>query len=316
MSLPKVIVITLNWNGERWLKDCLDSVLALTYPNFGIVVVDNGSTDGSVGLITSHYPSVGLIRNPENLGYARGFNRGLEQAASLDADYFLIMNNDTVIDPHALTALVQCAQSAPAAGFVTGKVYYHDHPTVLQTVGKKQNAATCQTSAIGTGENDHGQYDEAKERDFVDDIFVLVDRRLYKDVGGYDPQFYLQAEEYDWQLRAKKQGWRCYYTPGAKIYHRVSMSMGGAGSPVGRYFDTRSTMVAIYRHAALRQFLRYYVLTFFNTTLGLAKAVLQLDPAKIKPRLAMWLGFWSATFWLAHRKAPTKPPAIVLALNQ
>lgn len=313
---PKVFVITLNWNGKQWLEDCLSSVLASDYPNFEVVMVDNGSTDGSADLVRETFPAVHIIQTGRNLGYARGFNAGLEFASARGVDYFLIMNNDTVIDRGALAALVETALSQERAGFVTGKVYFYDQPDVFQSVGKLEDPITWNGRHIGWGEKDEGQYERVEERAFLDDVMTLVDWRLYDELGGYDPQFFLQSEEFDWQARAKKKGWRFYYTPKAKLWHRVSMSMGGAGSPIGRYFDTRSHMVVMARHASVPHFWRYYSYTGFRVFNSALRGLVQFNWPKLKPRLAMVLGFIAGTFWLIHRRPATKVPWIIQKLKQ
>lgn len=311
---PKVFVITLNWNGKNWLGDCLSSILAMDYPNFEVVVVDNGSTDGSVEFVRQNFPTIYVIETGSNLGYARGFNAGLEYATQNGAQYFLIMNNDTVIDSGALTALVETIQNQPNAGFVTGKIYFYDHPDILQTVGKKEDPIRWNGDHIGSGEKDIGQYENIEERVFLDDVMTLVSRRMYDEIGGYDPQFFLQSEEFDWQVRAKRRGWKFYYTPKAKLWHRVSMSMGGFGNPIGRYFDIRSQMVVIARHGNLNQFIRYYIWTGFHVLNSFTRGLLRFNWARLKPRLAMLLGFIAGTFWLIHRQPAKKLPLIIRKL--
>lgn len=314
-QFPRVFLITLNWNGKEWLEDCLRSALALDYPDFEVVMVDNGSTDGSVEFVRENFPSVQVVETGSNLGYARGFNAGLEFAAARGAEYFLIMNNDTVIDPGALRALVETALHQERAGFVTGKVYFYDHPDTLQTVGKNEDPITWNGSHIGWGERDVGQYDTVEEHAFLDDVMTLVDRRLYDEVGGYNPQFFLQCEEFDWQVRAKKKGWKLHYTPGAKLWHKVSMSMGGMDNPVGRYFDTRSFIVVMARHAGWRKFARYYVHDGYGTVRWFLGGLRRLDWSILKPRLARLLGFVAGTLWLIHRRPCTEVPPIIRGLR-
>ncbi len=308
---PKVAVITLNWNGEKWLDGCLSSVLAMDYPNFNVIVADNGSKDRSVELIREKFSHVHIVELGKNLGYARGFNAGLEYAASQGVDYFLIMNNDTVIDKAALSALMDTAQSQPKAGFVTGKSYYFDHPDILQTIGKKEDSICWSGDHMGEGEKDIGQYEAIEERAFLDDVMTLVNRKIYDEVGGYDPQFFLDCEEFDWQVRAKKKGWKFYYTPKAKVWHMVGMSRGGEGNPIARYFNTRNYTVVMALHAGTWRFLRYYVWRGFRVTDSLLRGLVQISPAKIKARLATWLGFVGGTFWLIHRRPPTRVPWII-----
>lgn len=314
MSSPLVWVITLNWNGAKWLGDCLSSVLAMDYPNFRVLVVDNGSEDDSVALVKRDFPSVGVLDLGRNLGYAGGFRRGLELAHSQGATYFLIMNNDTVIDPGALSALVQTACRCERAGFVSGKVYFFDRPDVLQTVGKKEDPIRWNGDHLGSGERDEGQYDSVAERPFLDDVFTLASAEMYEEVGGYDRQFYLNCEEFDWQARAKRRGWRLYYTPEARLWHRVSMSMGGRGSPVGSYFDTRSAMVVMATQAGWRRFLRYYLWAGCSTAKSVLGAVLRSERATLKPKLAAFLGFLGGTLWLVHRRPPMRVPFIIRML--
>jgi GT2 family glycosyltransferase len=312
-SAPRVYVITLNWNGRRWLGACLESALAMDYPNFKVLMVDNGSTDGSVEFVRDQFPAVQVVANLENLGYSRGFNSGLSIAAAHGAAYFLIMNNDTKIDPHALAALVETAQSQPKAGFVSGKVYFHDRPNILQTTGKLFDPILWNGKHIGAGEEDKGQYDKVAECPFLDDIFTLVDRALYDQTGGYDPQLFLNCEEFDWQIRAKKLGWKLYYTPYAKLWHYGSLSMGGLGSPISQYFFIRNHLVVMARHATLRQFLSCYRWLVFDQVRSLASGFVR-RASNINSRFAGLLGIGAATLWLIHRRPATRIPWIIRQL--
>jgi len=254
----KVIVVALNWNGEAWLRPCVESVLRSSYPDFELVVIDNGSTDGSAVRIRQEFPQVKVIENGENLGYSRGFNAGLEHGfGERKADYCLVMNNDTVIDRDAITALVECAEADRRAGFVTGKVYYFDQPDMLQTVGKYEDPVRWNGEHIGARQRDVGQYDEVAERVFADDIFTLVRREMYEQTGGYNPVFFLQCEEYDWQARAKSLGWKIVYTPKAKLWHKESMALGKA-SPKKAYYDARNPMIVIMLHRSPEFFRRFF----------------------------------------------------------
>ncbi len=107
VQFPKVFVITLNWNGKDDTMECVASLKKLNYPNYDIVIVDNGSTDGFVPALRARYLDVSIIENGRNLGYAEGFDAGLKYAYEHGADYFLILNNDTIIDPDTLAELVK-----------------------------------------------------------------------------------------------------------------------------------------------------------------------------------------------------------------
>ena len=173
---PFVCVLILNWNGLHITIESVASALRSTYPNFAVIVIDNGSTDGSIVALRDEFgDDIEILANRSNLGYSRGFNVGLECAFERHgADYCLVMNNDTYLDENAITELVKVGEMADNIGFVTGKVYYYDTPNVLQTVGKYEDPVKWNGDHIGNGEVDEGQYDEVKERCFVDDIFTLV----------------------------------------------------------------------------------------------------------------------------------------------
>jgi GT2 family glycosyltransferase len=315
VTWPLVAVLTLNWNGRQWLGECVRSILALDYPNLMAVVIDNGSTDGSQEYVGSEFPTVHLIENGANLGYARGFNAGLEYGYAQGAEFFLIMNNDAVIDRSAAKELVQTALSEPAAGFVSGKVYWHERPDVLQTVGKRGDGVHWNGTHIGAGEVDHGQFDQVAERAFMDDIFTLVSRRLYEQVGGYDPQFFLQGEEFDWQVRAKRHGWRLYFTPHARLWHHGSLSMGGRGSPTSEYFFVRNSVLVMARHAGLRRFIRFYLTIARAHLVGLLKVIIRRDAPNFRSRLAAVCGLFDGTLWLVHRKPATGVPDYIRRLH-
>jgi GT2 family glycosyltransferase len=256
-SFPRVYVITLNWNGKDDTIECIESLKKLYYPNFQIVVVDNGSTDGSVLALRVEYPDITIIENKRNLGYAEGFNAGLKYAYQHGADYFLILNNDTTIDPDALAELVKVAEQNDRIGFVSGKVYSYEKPQRLQTAGRNSDPILIVGSDVGAKEVDHGQYDEVREYDFVDDVFLLVRRRVFEEVGGYDPLFFLMCEEADWCVRVRKAGFKIMYTPHAKIWHKGNLGPSSGISKIHQFYLARSEILFIRRHGDTQQFHRY-----------------------------------------------------------
>jgi len=316
MSEPNVFVLVLSYNGIKWLKDCLPSIFDMDYQNFETVVIDNGSSDGTQDFLREFFPQVQVIALQQNRGYAGGFNAGLEYAAQRDAEYFLIMNNDVEIDTHALSALVEVAKTDVKAGFVTGKVYYFDRRDVIQTVGRREDPITWAGTHIGADEKDIGQYDQIKERLFADDIYTLVSRKMYDEIGGYDPQFFLHCEEFDWQLRAKKAGWKIFYTPQARLWHRGSATTGGAGSPINNYFLERSRMIVIAKHGNRNRLSRYFFWSMTQALYRLAGSVLHLNKITLKARLARIFGLLSGLCWLFHRKPATSVPWSIEQLSR
>ena len=195
MEYPKVTALTLNWNGKDDTIECVKSLLALDYPDYEVIIVDNGSTDGSAQAFKQHFPTVTVIENERNLGCGQGLNVGIELALNQDSKYVLIINNDAIIDSKALQELVKVGESDPKIGLVSGKVYHYNQPNKLQTVGKVANFLTGAVRNVGQDEIDSGQYDEIREYQFLDAVYWLSRAELFQKVGMFDKNFFIYYEE-------------------------------------------------------------------------------------------------------------------------
>ncbi len=303
MNSPRVIVLILSFNGKHLLNDSIATYLANDYPNFSVIVIDNGSTDGSKEYVVQNYPKVKVLRTEVNLKYSGGFNFGMQYAFNeKNADYVLVTNNDVKADCRVISELVKTAQTDTMIGFVTGKVYYFDRPDVLQTVGKHEDPVRWNGEHIGNREKDTGQYDHVVERIFADDIFTLVRRSVYEKVGGYDTTFAFQAEEYDWQARAKKMGFKIYYTPFAKIWHKDSMTIG-KNSAFKAFYDARNPMLVILKHKSPNYF-RVYFWQHFKVDV-VRSSLVSLKQVRPAVSFAIWRGFVSGLIWGLKSKSFT-----------
>jgi GT2 family glycosyltransferase len=249
------------------------------------------------------YPKVVCIQTSKNLGYSGGFNIGLKYAfEERKADFALITNNDVKVDSKVISMLVEAAVEDPLRGFITGKVYYFDHPDRLQSVGKYEHPLRWNGDHIGAKEIDKGQYNEASERFFIDDVFTLVRREVYIKLGGYDTTYFLQCEEYDWQARAKKLGYKFYYTPKAKIWHKESITLG-KWSPRKAYYDARNPLIVIMRHKESRFFKHYFWWHTCNFIfLGSLRNAKHLRVVIV---FKLWQGLFSAIRWGFQNKKLT-----------
>jgi len=292
---PKVVVLILSFNGKHLLDESIGSYQNNDYSNFTVCVVDNGSTDNTKDFVNEKYPDVTLLRLEKNLGYSGGLNEGLKYAfTNQNADYALITNNDVKADEKVISSLVDTAELYKDAGFVTGKVYFYDNPEILQTVGKKEDPLLWNGGHIGNREKDEGQYEQVCERYFADDVFTLVKKSLYEKVGGYDTLFQFQCEEFDWQARAKEAGFKIYYTPFAKIWHKDSMTIGKV-SAFKAYYDARNPMLVILKHKPAEFFRKFFWRQFWRGTVR--SSLVYMKKFKIKISLKIWQGFFSALFW-------------------
>ncbi|RME45924.1 MAG: glycosyltransferase family 2 protein, partial [Chloroflexi bacterium] len=130
-NAPSVYFIVLNWNQPKMTAECLDSLARQDYPNYRVVVVDNGSTDGSAAILRRRYPWAEIVEISQNIGYSEGNNVGIEYALEQGADYLFLLNNDTEVDPHMLGRLVEVAEAQTEAGMVGPTMYYVDPPDMI-----------------------------------------------------------------------------------------------------------------------------------------------------------------------------------------
>ncbi len=298
---PFVYVLVLSYNGRKWLAECVDTLLAMDYPDFRVLVIDNGSTDGTRDYLAERYGDrIDVLWLHENYGYSGGFNHGLVYAfAAKRADYVMVINNDTAIDKKALSALVEVAVTDPMIGFVSGKVYYYEDPKRLQTCGKSEDPIRWNGEHIGWKEIDTGAYDEVAERVFLDDIYCLVSRRVYETVGGYSTTFFLQSEEYDWQARAKAKGFRLMYTPHARLWHKESMTIG-KDSPLKAFYDARNPMIVLMLHRSPDYFRRYFRQ---HARMVVRRSLVYAKRLRLYSALRVLHGLCSGLYWgFAHRK--------------
>lgn len=276
MKYPKVIVMTLNWNRKEDTIECIKSLFELDYPNYEIVVVDNGSTDGSAQAFKQNSPNISVIENKTNLGYGGGFNVGIKYALNQRIKYVLIINNDAIADKNMLTELVKVAENDTNIGIVTGKVYSYYDPNRLQTCGKIVNFFSGDSNNVGEGEIDIGQCEEIKEYEFLDDVFWLVKTEVFKKAGMYDRNFFIYYEEVDLCAKVSKAGFKLMYTPYAKIWHKgQATSTGGGVNPIYTYYMARNRIVFMRRNSSLIQFMIFLSYYIFETSKILASFIIR-----------------------------------------
>jgi len=265
---PRVLVIILNWNNAPDTINCIRSLKRIDYPNYEIVLIDNGSTDNSVGEIRRAFPEVGIVENGRNLGVAGGRNVGIEIALNRirgggdDApEYVLFLDNDTVVDRGFITEMIAAHRSDPSIGVLTSKIYYLGDPDRIWAAGGRLRFSQCKVYIRGEGERDSGQYDEISDIDWALGSVFLVTRMALEDVGKFDPAFGVYCgEEVDWCIRARKLGYRIVYVPKSKVWHRVSKTVPGANY---WYQKVRNHLIIMRRHASLTQWLTFLSLFGF-----------------------------------------------------
>jgi GT2 family glycosyltransferase len=247
MGPPHVAVIVLNWNRRQDTLECLQSLRGLTYPHYELIVVDNGSTDGSVQAIREAFPAICLLANPENLGFAEGNNVGMRHVLSGEADYVFLLNNDTVVAPALLDELVATAQADPRVGVVGPKIYYYDRRDTLWYAGAREQWLRRLPATVGLDEIDRGQYDQVRETACVYGTAMLIRRQVLEEVGLLDERFFCYHEDADFCMRVRGAGYRCVYNPRGLVWHKVSASTRGT-SHVQDYMRARGRILFFVKH--------------------------------------------------------------------
>jgi GT2 family glycosyltransferase len=217
---PRVVILVLNWNNAKDTLDCLVSLRALVYKNYGVLVLDNGSTDDSVAMIRAGAPDIEVLELGRNLGFGGANNVGMRRAMADASEYVWLLNNDTTVDPNALSALVASAEANAKVGAVGSAVFRADQPTALQAWG-----GGCVNFWLGSSRHfTEPVPDDAVE--FLTAASVLLRTAAIAASGAFDEKFFFYWEDAELCFRLRRQGWRLAVAGGAKVWHRESATAG------------------------------------------------------------------------------------------
>jgi hypothetical protein len=267
---PKVFILILNWNGKNDTLECLNSLKKITYKNYKIVIVDNGSKDDSVREIKKNFPNVKIIQNHKNLGFAEGSNVGIRYALKNKADYVLLLNNDTIVDRKFLSEMIKVAESDEKIGIVCSKVYFYSKPRVLQYAGLKFNFKKGKSILLGYNEKDIGQFDKIREADFCGGACMLVKKDVFEKIGLFDKNYFAYFEDNDFGFRARNEDYKIALCLKAKIWHKVSASSGGQSNPFKEYYMNRNRIIFMKKYSTNWQFSRFLVYFCFESIIASA----------------------------------------------
>jgi GT2 family glycosyltransferase len=227
MHNPLTYIIVLNWNGKSDTLECLDSLSHVAGPSVCVVVVDNGSGDGSQEAIRRMHPGVTLLETGANLRYAGGNNAGIRHALAGGAEQIMLLNNDTTVDPGFLRAMTETLLSSTLTGIVAPKILYSADPGRLWYAGGIISFWTGTMRHRGIRQTDDGRFDIPCETGYASGCCLLAKRSTVERIGLLDESFYMYSEDADWSMRARRAGLRIMYEPRARVWHKVSVSAGG-----------------------------------------------------------------------------------------
>lgn len=254
--MPSVWAVVLGYNHPEDSIECLQSLTNVTYPNFTILYVDNGSAPEACEQVQQSGTGFGVLRLDPNAGVAGGLNAGIRHALAHGADYVIIHNNDTTVDPRLAEALVAAAITRPDAGMFVPKIYYYDHPDTIWSAGSLFRKFPPVVYMRKTREADDGRFDQPVDMDFATFCVIMFSRAMIEKAGLLDPDYHFLYEDYDLCIRCREAGLAIRYVPDAKVWHKISKTTG-AGTPNPKFWHTYGRSEAIFT----RKFRRYRWLT-------------------------------------------------------
>lgn len=284
----RVAVMVLNYNGLRWLPNCLSSIANTDYPNLDIYLVDNGSTDESVDYVQKRFPGVKIIRYGRNLGYAEGYDRAIEK---VEADYVLLMNTDTqVLNTSWVKCLVDAATADSRIAAVASKLVSMEDHSRLDSVGGMGIPFWRGFVDIGRKELDQRQYDSGSFEPFsFCGAAALIRRNIFVKVGGFDGRFFLFSEEPELCWRLRLLGYCVAFAPEAKVAHYFSGTFGDKTVNTRRlYYCHRHLLTAILKNCGSS--LPWALNSYFLLSLIAAAGFLIYEPRKaiVVARAILW----------------------------
>lgn len=278
MTHPKIIAVVLNWCGEGVTTHCIRSLLSSDYPHLSTLLVDNGSPDGSGERLRSSFPEVEFLQTGQNLGYAGGNNLGIKRGLERNADYILILNNDTVLDPCAVSKLVETTKNPDGpVGGIAPKILYHDDPERIWYAGGEFSPIKGLGLHWRNGELDQpdGAEDTCKIT-FMTGACCLLSAEALRVLKGFDEDFFAYVEDAELSLRMRQAGYTMHYQPAARVFHHCSLP----GTPPS-VFQIRQRDInrcrIMKKHASLGQRLPFLARFYVTRSLLLLRYIFTKD---------------------------------------
>jgi GT2 family glycosyltransferase len=258
----KTVIVVLNWNSYDMTRECIGSLLAMEKTgsgSFEILIVDNGSRDGSAERLHAALPQVEVIAAGRNLGFTGGCNLGIKRALEEGADYILLINNDTIVKADFLAELVAESERYPRAGMVSPKIYYYDDPQRIWWAGGTFSLWQGVPRHLGWKEVERGLYEVARPVDWATGCGVLLKSAALREAGLFDEKIFANGEDLDLSLRMRKSGWQIRYTPTAKMWHKEGFATRrNVGEHVRKFTATRNILWVMHKHATAMQWLTFW----------------------------------------------------------
>jgi GT2 family glycosyltransferase len=305
LSASPVWAVILAWNQLRYTRECLTSILALDPPADRVLLVDNGSTDGTAERVRAEFPSVEVMTLDRNRYFAGGVNAGLSRASEGGAGSVLLLNNDLVLERGALGVLRAALEADRSRAAASPKLFFYEAPDRIWFAGGIVTRGLGLVRHRGAHKKDDAFRDGPRAIDYVSGAAALLSRQALDRVGLFDPDYIMYVEDVDWSARARAAGFVLWYDPAARGWHHVSATSGGGLTPLKAYFRLRSGALYLTRHAKAWE--RPFAWGSYGlwTAWLLASSLLRRDFGSAG---ALLLGFGDFTRILLGARPPVRKP--------
>ena len=280
MTDPSVAIVILNWNGKALLEQFLPGVLNSRYANFQVVVGDNASTDASVAMLQDLYPSIKVIRNDRNYGFAEGYNKVLEK---VDADYFILLNSDVAVPENWIEPVIRMMEKDDLIAAAQPKIKSYTTPSHFEYAGAAGGFLDefafpfCRGRIFDVIEPDAGQYNDSIEVFWASGAAFFIKSRIWTEVGGLDPDLFAHMEEIDVCWRLKNLGYKIIYCPEAEVYH-VGGGTLNAINPFKTYLNFRNNLFIMQKNLPVAEAFALIFVRFFIDFVALFQFLLTGKP--------------------------------------
>ena len=253
-------IVLVNWNSFDLTKDTIISLQAAIFQNFDIIVVDNGSMDGSGDALKSHFPYIILIKADDNKGFTGGNNLGMQYALDHGYTYIMMLNNDVLVDPYFLQPLVDTLEKNANIGAVQPLIYFHHDKNLIWNAGSVYHAllGVCTTPDYNKKDPEHSFKHQQKKIDWITGCAFMIRASVLRETGLLKEGFFIYYEDVDLSFRIKNAGFQLSYVPNAVIYHIAGMSQKatikgkeGFVSPKVHFLNARNRIWFLKEHTPL-----------------------------------------------------------------
>jgi hypothetical protein len=251
-------IVLLNWNSGDMTAECIRSLLKMNAKDYAIIVVDNGSKDGSAAYLREQFPEITVLAQDHNLGFAAGCNVGMKLALEWGVEFVLPLNNDTVVDPDFLAELQRTAHEHPQAGMISPKIYFWDMPDRVWWAGGSFSLWAGIAKHVGRKQTDKGQFDREAKLDWATGCAILIRSDILNETGLFDEVFFAYSEDLDLSLRLRRAGYEIWYAPKARLWHKEGfVCRKNVGESPRKYLSTMNLLLVMRKHARPIQWLTF-----------------------------------------------------------